>query len=74
MILGFLGGIGSAFAAGVGTSSMAEIILISVIAMMAIRYLCQKRPWYRVLASWAKALCCPIAVGRLGVILFGGAL
>ena len=73
MILSLIGGIGSAFVTGVGTSSMTEIVLTSVIAMVAIPYLCEKRPWYRVLASWGKALRCPMAVGRLGVILAGGA-
>lgn len=73
MILSLIGGIGSAFVTGVGTSSRAEIILTSVIAMVAVRYVCEKSSWYRVLASWGKALCCPMAVGRLGVILAGGA-
>lgn len=73
MILGLSGGIGSAFVTGVGTSSMTQIILTSVIAMVAMHYLCQKGSGYRVLASWGKTLCCPMAVGRLGVILSGGA-
>ena len=73
MILGLFLGVGSAFVTGVGTSSMTEIALTSFIAMAAIRYLCQKGNGYKILASWGKALCCPMAVGRLGVILAGGA-